>query len=194
MRNESIAFSEARIADLQPLYLGYLQKKGVSLSSAYDILQDAYCVAILRLRDGRLNPDPEQVRAFMFATLYNLAMAHFTKASTAQTRLCRIDDYDTDADDSQRYANPTFLRAQAALFDEEERRELLDFRIDILHAALDDMHGTLHDILQYHYFDGLPMEEVALALDLSGADSAKSLNCRAKRQLRQLYQKHLMAA
>ena len=59
-------------------------------------------------------------------------------------------------------------------------------KIKIIHECIDELGDTCKKILNYHYFDGLSMQDIAEKLGYANTDTAKTKKYKCKQKLFEL--------
>ena len=67
-------------------------------------------------------------------------------------------------------------------------------QVQIVRRSIDALGATCRQVLMYHYFDGLSMQDIAAQLGFANADTAKSKKYKCKKELDRLIRSQYSAS
>lgn len=66
--------------------------------------------------------------------------------------------------------------------------------VKIIHDCIDELGGSCKQVLSYHYFDGLSMDQIAKKMGLANSDTAKTKRYKCKKRLDNLIRSRYKAS
>ncbi len=124
---------------------------------AKDIYQDALVVFWQKAASGELVMT-SKISTYLYSICQNL----WRKELERKSRLVNSDGNEGD---------PEYMTHEQ------------DERIRIIHECINELGETCRKLLSYHYFDRLPMNEIALRLGYANTDTAKTKKYKCKQKL-----------
>lgn len=170
-----------RISEGDEKVLDYLYKKNYRMMSrivlsgkgtedeAKDIYQEALIVFWQKVIKGELTLT-SKISTYLYSVCLNLWRKELAKKA--------------------KFSDEEVKEEQNVEFQQHDRNE----KIKIIHACINELGETCRQILSYHYFDGLSMEDIAEKMNLANANTAKTRKYKCKKRLDELikskYTKH----
>lgn len=164
-----------------------LQHQGLPLADAEEIAETA-CLVVWK-KSSTLTAS--EWGPYLKGVAYRMRLNYYKKRKKLQL------SGDEDNDET-RYQDVVLSNYSD---EESEQLLLLDEGIDATHDRIEELlqgiaqlPDTQRNVVELHYFGGLSMQEIARSLGLSGPDTAKALNYRAKANLKTYMQRRLNGA
>lgn len=155
-----------------------------------DIFQEA-CVALLKdVHEGRIGKDDRlNVSGWLFTFCVRAAIKAAKKAGkkfggTEWTNKTESGERGKNPKENEK-GNPWTVNVE----DPEQKEKELKKRDDFIDRMLASLPKNCRDILKLHYWDKMPMDEIAGAVGLKGANTAKATKHRCMEKFKELVSK-----
>lgn len=177
---------------IQPKILRAIsQRFGRDMSETLeDIFQEA-CVALLKdVHEGRIGKDDRlNVSGWLFTFCVRAAIKAAKKAGkkfggTEWTNKTESGERGKNPKENEK-GNPWTVNVE----DPEQKEKELKKRDDFIDRMLASLPKNCRDILKLHYWDKMPMDEIAGAVGLKGANTAKATKHRCMEKFKELVSK-----
>lgn len=155
-----------------------------------DIFQDA-CISLLKeVHDGRIGKDD---RLNVSGWLFTFCVRAAIKAEKRARKKTGGTDWINEAESGERGKNPKEIEKGNPCTvngeDPEQKEKELKKRDDFIDRMLASLPKNCRDILKLHYWDKRPMDEIAGAVGLKGANTAKATKHRCMEKFKELVSK-----
>lgn len=191
LNNSGAAWREIYLIVRPRIMRAVVQRFGRDMSeNLEDIFQEA-CVALLKdVHEGRIGKDDRlNVSGWIFTFCVRAAIKAAKKAGkkfggTEWTNKTESGERGKNPKENEK-GNPWTVNVE----DPEQKEKELKKRDDFIDRMLASLPKNCRDILKLHYWDKMPMDEIAGAVGLKGANTAKATKHRCMEKFKELVSK-----